>query len=242
MKHQKFRRDGTPLYLKVAEVMRQRILRGIWKTGERLPTLDALMKEFEVARITVRDAVKILESEGLVDPRRGRGTTVLPHQKPTRPLNVVTTLAELVDLYRGDIPDLVNLDDRETDLPDAVSFGIAAPRYHMLKRIHSRDGQRYCVIALYLSKDIFDRHEAMLRSHLALPVLFDDPNLKIETARQSLIVSKCDLETAALLDLDVGEPMVEVRRVMCDGDGTIFYLADVIYRGDYVRLDMNLMA
>ncbi|WP_170432607.1 GntR family transcriptional regulator [Ruegeria arenilitoris] len=242
MNKAKLRQDGTPLYLQVADIMRQRILRGRWATGEFLPTIDKLVQEFEVARITVRDAVKILESEGLVEPRRGRGTMVLPHQLPTRPLSVVTSLAELVDLYRGDVPDLVSLDDTEADLPDGVTFGKAAPKYHKLRRIHSRDGQQYCVITLYIAKAVFDRHEALLRTELVLPVLFDDPNLHIETARQSLIVSKCDLETAGLLDLKVGEPMAEVRRIMCDDKGEIFYLADVVYRGDYVRLDMDLMA
>ncbi|MEQ8305266.1 MAG: GntR family transcriptional regulator [Hoeflea sp.] len=242
MNQQRFRRDGTPLYISVAEVLRQRILRGVWKPGQFLPTIEVLMEEFKVARVTVRDAVKILEAEGLLNPRRGRGTMVLPHQRPTRPLSVVTSLSQLVELYRGDVPDLVSLDDSETDLPEGVSFGRAAPKYHMLRRIHSRDGQRYCVITLYIAKHIFDRHEAALRSNLALPVLFDDPELHIEAARQSLIVTKCDMETAELLDLSVGEPMAEVRRVMCEQDGTIFYLADVIYRGDYIRLDMDLLA
>lgn len=242
MNQQRFRRDGTPLYISVAEVLRQRILRGVWKPGQFLPTIEVLMEEFKVARVTVRDAVKILESEGLLNPRRGRGTMVLPHQPPTRPLSVVTSLSQLVELYRGDVPDLVSLDDYETDLPEGVNFGKAAPKYHMLRRIHSRDGQRYCVITLYIAKHIFDRHEAALRSNLALPVLFDDPELHIEAAHQSLIVTKCDMETAELLDVSVGEPMAEVRRVMCEQDGTIFYLADVIYRGDYIRLDMDLLA
>ena len=237
-----FRRDGTPLYLKVAEVLRQRILRGVWKPGERLPTIEVLMQEFKVARITVRDAVKILEAEGLLEPRRGRGTLILPHRSPTRPLSVVTSLAQLVKLYRGDHPDLVSLDDCETDLPEGVAFGTAASKYHKLRRMHSRDDQRYCVITLYIAKNIFDRHEAALRANLALPVLFDDPNLHIDTARQSLIGTKCDMEKADLLDLPVGEPMAEVRRILCERDGTICYLADVIYRGDYIRLDMDLLA
>jgi GntR family transcriptional regulator len=242
MNQQKLRRDRTPLYLKIAEVMRQRILRGTWKTGELLPTIDILMKEFQVARITVREAVKILEAEGLLDPRRGRGTLVLPHASPTRPLNVVTSLSALVDLYRGDLPDLVSLDDSETKLPLPVAFGTPALRYHMLRRIHSRGGESYCVITLYIAKEIFDRHESALRTKLALPVLFDDPDMHIAIARQSLIVSKCDMETSTLLDLPVGEPMAEVRRIMCDKDGMIIYLADVIYRGDYVQLDMDLLA
>ena len=242
MKTQVFRRDGTPLYLKVSEVMRQRIMRNDWKIGEFLPTIGELMEEFQVARVTIREAVKILESEGLVDPKRGRGTTVLPHKIPGRSLSVVTSLAELVELYRGDIPDLVSLDDFETELPDGVTIGKSAGKYHMLRRMHSRDGLRYCVITLYLAKDIFDKHEAAFRTKLALPVLFDDPDLHVSIARQSLIVAKCDMKTAMLLDLPVGEPMAEVRRVICDENGTVIYVADVIYRGDFIKLDMDLLA
>lgn len=241
MTNRKFRQDGTPLYLNVAEVMRQRIQRNIWKIGDFLPTINELTEEFQVARVTVREAVKILETEGLLEPKRGRGTIVLPHKSPQRSLSVVTKLSELVELYRGDVPDLVNIDDFETDLPDGVAIGKPAEKYHRLRRIHSRDGERYCVITLYLAKSIFDKHEAALRTHLALPVLFDDTDLNVTTARQSLVVSKCDMETAMHLNLSVGEPVAEVRRILCDKTGTIIYLADVIYRGDFIKLEMDLL-
>ncbi|MGQ7845650.1 GntR family transcriptional regulator [Granulosicoccus sp. 3-233] len=242
MSNSKFRKDRTPLYLKVAEVLRQRILRKVWQAGEFLPTVNELVEEFQVARVTVREAIKILESEGLVDPRRGRGTVVLAHKSPTRPLHVVTSLSELVDVYRGDVPDLVSLEDRVTELPEGVSTGTSAGEYHMLKRMHSRDGQRYCVITLYLAKAIFDKHETEFRTCLALPVLFDDPDIDISIARQRLLVSKCDMETAMHLDIPLGEPVAEVRRILCDANETILYVADVIYRGDYIQLDMNLLA
>lgn len=241
MKNHKFRQDGAPLYRQLAEVMRQRIERETWKTGDLLPSINELMREFSVGRVTVRDAIKILESEDLVAPKRGLGTRVLPHNSKPRSLRVVTHLAELVDLYRGDVPDLVGLDDFETELPDEVAIGKPASNYHRLRRMHSRDGERYCVITLYLAKPLFEKHEAALRSQLALPVLFDDPDLQVTVARQTLVVTKCDMETAQLLDVPVGEPMAEVRRVLCDQNDTIIYVADVIYRGDYIRLDMDLL-
>jgi len=241
MKNQKFRQDGTPLYIKVAEVMRQRILRDTWKVGVILPTITELMDEFQVARITVREAVKILEAEGLLEPKRGRGTTVLPHKSLQRSLSVVTKLEELVALYRGDVPNLVDLDDFEADLPEGITIGKPAEKYHVLRRIHSRNGQRYCVICLYIEKNVFDKHENSFRSRLALPVLFDETDLNVTIARQNLIVSKCDMETAMLLDLPVGEPMAEVRRILCDESNTVIYLADVIYRGDYIKLDMDFL-
>ena len=53
--------------------------------------------------------------------------------------------------------------------------------------------------------------------------------------------ARCEVE-CVFADLAVGEPMAEVRRIMCDENDTIIYLADVIYRGDYIRLDMDLLA
>lgn len=48
--------------------------------GERLPTERELAEMFEVSRITVREALKVLQSEGAIETRRGQGggTVVLP--------------------------------------------------------------------------------------------------------------------------------------------------------------------
>lgn len=240
MKHDSLRSNRAPLYLQVAEELRQRIRRGTWASGELLPTLDVLMAEFGVAKVTVRQAVKLLEQEGLLAPQRGRGTTVLDRPSPRRPLNVRTTLADLVNMYRGDVPEVRDLEDGEAALPDAVPDGVTDPLYHRIRRVHSRDGERYCVITLYLARDIFSRHAMRFRNELVLPVLFDDPAIGVERARQTMLITKCDIATADLLGLSVGEPMAEVRRILYDRDGRVVYLADVIYRGDYIRLDMDL--
>ncbi len=237
------RHSRAPLYLQLAEVLRQRIAEGAWKEGELLPTLTDLAAEFGVAKITVRQAVKLLETDGLLAPQRGRGTTVLPQPQMTRPLKVETRLADLIEMYRGDVPELVPMDDREADLPENVMIGTPAPEgYHMIRRMHARDGQRYCIITLYFARPVFARHEKRLRSELALPVLFSEPDIDVRMARQTMLIGKCGMETARLLDLSISDPIADVRRVLCDGAGTIIYLADVIYRGDYIRLDMDLMA
>ena len=44
-----------------------------------------------------------------------------------------------------------------------------------------------------------------------------------------------------LLDLAVGEPVEEVRRILCEETETIIYLANVVYRGDFIRLEMDLL-
>lgn len=237
------RSGRAPLFLKVAELLRQDIEEGRPAPDELLPTFDALAERFGVSRITVREAMAVLAEEGLVEPRRGRGTRVLPSRGARQALKVETRLADLVAMYRGDLPELVPLADAPAELPPGPPIGHpAAEGYHLLKRMHDRDGQRYCIISLYFPTSLFRRHEARLRSELALPVLTSEPGIEIAEARQTLRIGKAGLEVAERLGLAIGDPVAHVRRVFCDPSGEVIYLADVTYRGDYVHLEMDLLS
>ena len=45
---------------------------------------------------------------------------------------------------------------------------------------------------------------------------------------------------ARLLQLPVNAPVAEVRRVFNDDKGTVIYVAHATYRGDAIRLEMDL--
>ena len=237
------RQSRSPLYLQITEILRQSLSRGIWKPGELLPTISVLAAKYSVAKITVRQAVKILEAEGLLESRRGRGTMALAPPQPRTRLCLGTRLSTLVDMYRGDKPELDLLEDRDAEIPGIPLIGhLSENGYHLLQRTHSRDGQTYCVISIYFDRAIFNRHEARLRTEIALPILYDSPDVEVARARQAFTIGKCNYELAGLLSLTVGDPVVEVRRVICDGVGNVLYLADVTYRSDFVRLEMDLLA
>ncbi|MGC8475229.1 MAG: FadR/GntR family transcriptional regulator [Acetobacteraceae bacterium] len=59
----------------------QRIVAGQWAEGARLPSEQALCREFGVSRPTVREALMRLHADGLVSTRQGSGTMVL-HRPP----------------------------------------------------------------------------------------------------------------------------------------------------------------
>src|SRR3989442_5029833 len=56
----------------VAERLRRQIARGELTIGQRLPPEDELMAQFGIARTTLREALRVLESQGLLEIRRGR--------------------------------------------------------------------------------------------------------------------------------------------------------------------------
>jgi GntR family transcriptional repressor for pyruvate dehydrogenase complex len=65
--------EQTRTHVYIAEQLRREITLGVLPTGEALPPERKLAAMFGVARATVQQAVRILESEGLVTARRGRG-------------------------------------------------------------------------------------------------------------------------------------------------------------------------
>lgn len=69
--------EALPLYLKIADELRQNIQQSVFQMGDRLPTETELSERFGVNRHTLRRAIEVLRNEGIVDVERGRGTFVI---------------------------------------------------------------------------------------------------------------------------------------------------------------------
>lgn len=238
--HHIFGATPIPRYVQLAELFRERVNRGFWRPGSILPSIEQLMAEFGVSRVTVRQAIALLAEEGLLSPQRGRGTFVMSKAGPRRKLRVETTLDDLVTMYRGDRPQHTTLDEGIAEPALDESDGSRAPKYFYMRRVHERDGERYCVISIYIEYRIFRRAPSRFRRELVIPILTSLPGLQISSARQTLTISSADVTTAQLLGISINAPVAEVRRVMCGTDGTVIYLAEVTYRGDYIHLEMDL--
>lgn len=233
--------DPVPRYLRLSQLLRQRIEKGHWKPGERLPRLEDLMVEFDVARVTARQAVGILAREGWVSVGRGRGTLVQDRAAAGRTLHLQTSLAELADAYRDDRPTLSLIDERRSvPPPQAAEWGAPAEAYRHLRRVHSRDGEAYCVISIHLDEAIFRLAARRFRRETIIPVLLELPQVRIAHAQQTLRISVADVETARLLGIPVNAAVAEVMRRFRDADGRVIYVAEIAYRADYIRFQMDL--
>lgn len=66
----------TKVYAEVASQIHRLIAQGRLEPGDRLPPERELAEMFGVSRTSVRDAIRVLEMRGLVEPRHGEGTVV----------------------------------------------------------------------------------------------------------------------------------------------------------------------
>jgi GntR family transcriptional regulator len=78
-----------PMYQQIAEDLRKQIESGTLARGSQLPTELALREQYDASRNTVRDAIKRLIAQGLVETRPGQGTFVTRRIDPF--VTVLTT-------------------------------------------------------------------------------------------------------------------------------------------------------
>ena len=88
----------------VADALRQRIVNGSLQAGDRLPPEDELTAEFGVARTTLREGLRVLESQGLLSIRRGRGGGPVVTHPDLEPISMA--LAVMLQLQNTTIGDL----------------------------------------------------------------------------------------------------------------------------------------
>lgn len=233
---------SSPLYRQLADVIRHRIAKRIWDVGARIPSLEGLAAEFGVGLITVRQAVALLAQEGLVHPHRGRGTCVIA-RPPVHPrIHIETSLSSLADVYRTDPPRLRLLEEGESMPVLDPSEGEPAARYRYIRRVHIRQRQAISVISLWLDDTIFTLSPRRFRKELIIPALLDLAGDRIVKARQTLTVSTAGPEAARDLAISENSPVAEVRRVVCDGSGTVIYVCDLVYRSEYIKWEVDLLS
>ena len=236
-----YARSAVPLYIQIASALRQRIGSGRWGPGHKISTLEELEREFEVARVTVRLAIELLEREGLVQRQQGRGTFVTDKAQNKHWLRLETSWASLIAPIKSNVPRLINVQNPPAMPALSDEDGSPAAEYVFLRSVQLKDNMPYAVVNLHLDRKIYDRDPEAFRTHTALPVLASLEDVNVSQAHQTLVIGTADPDTAALLQVPLGAPTAECRCVVIDNTGTAVYVANIIYRNDCVKLYIELL-
>lgn len=174
--------SDSPLYAQVEQALVARL--GVdLHPGDRLPTEDELIDEFDVSRITIRRAIQNLVARDLIVTRRGQGSFVTTPSF-RQPLNALTGFVEDMDAH--------GLHSRA--------------RVMTVEEIVAPPGPR-AALELPLGSKV--THIERVRLAAGHPVSFDDTYLPLDLGR---LVAQDDLENEqifTLLEERHGTPLLE---------------------------------
>jgi GntR family transcriptional regulator len=234
-------RSRVSLYIQVASVIRRRIETKQWLPGQKISTLVELEREFEVARVTVRQAIDILRQEGLLHSQQGRGTFVAEKAVSRYWFKLATSWDLLVESIKDNVPKRIKVDN-PPPLPELrEGEGALASKYVFMRSVQYKEGEPYGIVNLHLADEIYQRAPDEFRQHPALSVLAGLKGVDIQDAHQTVVIGSADPVTADHLRVALGAPIAECRCVVIDKRGVAIYVADIIYRSDAIKLHIDLL-
>lgn len=235
-------KSSVARYIQLATIFRKRIESGEWAVDTKIPTITQLIEDCGVAGMTIRQALGELEKEGLIERFRAKGTFV--KKQPRRDIwcEVKTDWNGLL-IARNDAEIRV-LSKRGGVVLQQERFdvGKVAASYTHLSRLHVREDEPFLLADVYIDENLRDfLTDDDYTSKTAMRLVSDIPNVKIVDAHQILTVDSADLVTATHLDIELSSPVAKIQRLAIDENGVLVLIANGIYRGDMVRINMELM-
>lgn len=210
-----------PRYQQIIESLRQQIVSGALPVGVALPAEAMLQTQFKVSRHTIREALRVLRDEGLIESRRGSGSRVISSQRPvyTYSVNSVSELLQYATeaRYTTQNTTVITADD-------SLVQKIECKRGERFLRV---EGYRYaqddpvpiCWTEVYILSEYSGVGVMIGRKAGTMYSLIEDMyNVRIETVEQLLYVSEMPDMAVEMLKVSPGSQSIVVRRIYRLGD------------------------
>lgn len=116
-----------PLWSQLYDIIESRIMNGEYVAGEILPSEMSLMEEFEVSRVTVRQAMDKLIQAKMIDRKRGKGTIVLERENRVE-TSFQSSFNGVTEKNNANDRRVVNVEFEIPPIDVAYFFGISVKR------------------------------------------------------------------------------------------------------------------
>ncbi|MEM7779397.1 MAG: GntR family transcriptional regulator [Pseudomonadota bacterium] len=235
----------TPRYLQLAGELRKAILAGDFASGKPFPTETALCDRFDVSRFTVREALRRLEIEGLIERKRGSGTTVQPAAARGGALHQpLSNVGELLQYAKGS--KVIYEPTSKAPLPEVVAEQIGASTVGDWSAFRGVRRETDGALPIAVTDAYFHEKlgEAIDKIDLAAGTLFSQieelAGVKIGKVTQDIQAVAADAETARTLEIEEGSPVLQILRCYFDPRGKIFEISVSHHPGDRFAYAMHI--
>jgi len=223
-----------PLYQQLYELLEARIRSGEWKPGDMIPPETELISRYAVSRITVRKVLDMLVTDGLLVRQRGRGSFVAQAKLEHGTTRIVSFTDDM--RQRGLTPGtkiiFMGLVPATRAIAEALSVA-EGEELARIDRLRLADGVPMCVEESFL---IHRYLPGILQHDLARNSLREikqaSYGIRWSRARQTIQAVPASAETARLLSIKTGAPLLYFERVTYSQDAVAMEYLKIYYRAD----------
>ncbi len=233
-------RDRRPLPLQVRDEIQALIGQEGLGPGDRLPAETEIATRFDVGRTTAREALKLLEQDGVIEVRRGSGRYLSHRTALERPITRLESVTEMMRAQGYTVSNrVVSVKVRLAHADEAVVLALTpAAEVVCLERVRLHEGE-----PLIYSVDIFPR--ALLAGPVtgvewsgSLLEILERSGTRIGSAVAQLQAVRLPADGQRAIDRRTKEPWVLLVHRNVDTFGRVAILSRDYYRGDRFTFDV----
>lgn len=228
------RESPDPLYLQIKQLIISEINSGRLQPDQRLPSERELSEQFQVGRMTVRQALNELLHEGKIYTRMGKGTFVLS-PKIDQQLRALTGFSQDVCI-RGKQPSSRVLVAKVVPASPVVANALRilpGAEVTLLTRLRLSDGLPLALESAHLP---FAPFPNLLSHNFAIESLYHvlkvDYGVTLVHAEQTIEAALATPDEIALLSLIPPAAVLRMERLTFNQDGQPVEYVPSTYRGD----------
>ncbi len=232
----------VPLYYQMASLMREQIIAGRYAPGDRFPTEAELVEEYGLSRITVRQALRSLEEEGLIRREPGRGTFVTEQRPFAGRLALDSSIEDLISMGFATSVLLLDIGDISATPEDAARLKVppGAPLVEV-SRVRYYRKEPFSFVINHLPAEIGRRLDVKyLKRGSMLKFLEEHLGIRLRDAEQIVRATLADAKLAHWLKTRIGAPLLFIDRVVRTDDERPVMRTLTYYRSDIYSFTAHL--
>lgn len=227
----------VPLYYQLAELLREQIRQGQFRPGSQVPSERLLSEQYDISRMTARQAVAYLIREGTLVVRRGFGTFVAAPKLTHDALHLLGFSEEVA--HRGSTSVSQVLEQQVTRAPDAVSAALhvsADTPIIKIMRLRLADNVPLLLETSFVPLEICPAlRDADLAVQSLFAVLEHVGGVTLKRTKQDLEATIANEYECELFHLPPNAPMILLAGMTYDINERPIEYFKAVYRGDRFR-------
>jgi len=234
------REKNIPLYIQLVEYWRARIKQNSLKPGDQLPTEKELMDLHNVSRITVKQAVRTLVNEGLVETVQGKGTFVRS-KKHQWELSKLYSFSE--DMRSRGFTPRARVLKKEICKGPVEQLGLTDNNALTIKveRLRLADEEPMAIEVLQVDYYQFSNiYDEIIDDVSVYELMENKSGVKLAYATEYLEASLPNGYEQKLLKITGDTPVLKMERITCAKDNKPIEYTVSVYRGDKYRFKVTL--
>jgi GntR family transcriptional regulator len=234
-----------PVYYQIKQTIKNWIVSKEFTPGDKIPSENQLAKQFNVSRLTVRQAIAQLIQEGFLVSKRGQGSFVTYNEDLINSFSLEFT-GFMDDLfYQTQKTKTSSVDIKRTEAPkflrDKLKLAKNCEEIILIKRVRLREKKSFAYTVNYLPVEIGEKiSEEELYKKPMLQIMVEDLGIEFTEAFQTIQASFADQEVAEQLGIASGSPVLFVERIMYGKRLRPIELVQSSYPGDLYKYIVRL--